>query len=214
MTLSLSAEHYVSPEIFAEERQQIFARAWWLLGPESQLAETGQYLADTVCGWPGFAIRTESGELKAFHNVCRHRASSIVEQGQGQCDALRCPYHGWLYAHDGRLLKAPRFGDSAEFVQEELSLFSIRVECRRGLVFVAWDETLPGLIEWLGAGDSLCQPYPLPADLEFFGEYTIEGKANWKCYCDNTVEGYHLSLVHPRLAESLRTGEGLAASKP
>ena len=206
MSLSLPADYYVDPQVFAKERRYIFSRAWWLLGPERQVSEPDQYIADTICGWPVFVIRTKSGQLKGYHNVCRHRGSPLLEAGTGCQDELRCPYHGWLYDSDGRLLKAPRFGASAELVPENLSLFPIRVECWNGLVFVAVDESIPTLREWLGAGYSLCEPYPTTSELDFFGEFTIDGDANWKSYCDNTGEGYHLNLVHPRLGESLRGG--------
>lgn len=89
---------------------------------------------------------------------------------------------------------------------EAHSLLPIRVETWRGLVFVCLSERAPDLLSWLGWVDTLCADFPGPGDLHFFREFDVKGDANWKTYCDNTVEGYHLSLVHPRLARALAKG--------
>ncbi len=206
MTNSLPAHWYTDEKIYRRERDHIFAKNWWLLGPEHDLVLPGAYVCDVICGWPVFVLRGEDGQLRGFHNVCRHRASALLEQGVGCAREIRCPYHGWLYDLNGRLIKTPNFGDDSIVTNNQHNLFPIRVDTWRGLVFICIDHAAPELHGWLGSADKLCQSFPSLAALDYHGEFVVEGDANWKTYCDNTVEGYHLSLVHPRLAKSLAKG--------
>ena len=130
----------------------------------------------------------------------------LLSDGQGECKELRCPYHGWLYDLDGTLKRAPSFSDE-ELDTTRYSLFPVRVDIWRGLIFVCLSTDAPDLLSWLGSVDQLCARFPGPSDLDFFEEFDIQGQANWKTYCDNTVEGYHLNLVHPRLAQALAKGK-------
>jgi choline monooxygenase len=200
---SLPASWYVDDAIYRRERDRIFARHWWLFGPEEPLRDSSAYRAERISGWPIFLIRGSDGDLRGFHNVCRHRASPLLSEGQGRCELIRCPYHGWLYDTDGQLRAARDFGDDPEFDSADFGLYPVRVECWRGLVFVCFDPVAPGLADWLGSTPALCESYPAPLELEYHGEFSVEGAANWKAYADNTVEGYHLPFVHPRLTRSV-----------
>ena len=203
---TLPAAWYVDEAVYRRERERIFARNWWLFGPAAELSEPGAYRAMTLCGWPLFVIRGTDGVLRGFHNVCRHRAAALLPEGAGACRVIRCPYHCWTYETDGRLKTAPKFGDDPGFQPADYGLFPIRVETWRDLIFVCMDAAAPDLRSWLGAADRLCQDFPTPAALDYHGCFTVEGAANWKTYCDNTVEGYHLPFVHPRLSKSVRGG--------
>ncbi len=206
MVSSLPAYWYADERIYRSEREKIFAKHWWLLGPEHDVVLPGAYVCDVVCGWPVFVLRGEDGKLRGFHNVCRHRASALLDEGTGCLREIRCPYHGWLYNLDGDLTKTPNFGEDSVVNDNQHNLFPIRVDTWHGLVFICVDQQAPDLQTWLGSADKLCQPFPPLAALEYHDKFVIEGRANWKTYCDNTVEGYHLSLVHPRLAKSLAKG--------
>ena len=98
--------------------------------------------------------------LRGFHNVCRHRAAALLEQGSGSCNALRCPYHGWSYAEDGSLVGLANFGDDPELDLSEYGLFPIRVEVWRGLIFVCLDDQALDLSSWLGRIPEFCQGFP------------------------------------------------------
>lgn len=205
MIKTLPASWYVDQAVYCKERKHIFTQAWWPVGSAESLNKPGAYRAENLFGFRLFVIRDEQGELRAFHNVCRHRASTLLEEGQGECRELRCPYHGWLYALDGTLKSAPSFSEG-ELDAASYGLFPVRVDTWRGLVFVCLSTDAPDLLSWLGSVDRLCAQFPGPAELTFFEEFEIRGNANWKTYCDNTVEGYHLNLVHPRLAQALAKG--------
>ena len=199
MSRTLPPDWYLDAAIHRRERQAIFARNWALLGPEQGLSEPGAWRAESINGWPIFVIRGEDGALRGFHNVCRHRAAALFADGEGRCSTIRCPYHAWSYDHAGRLLKTPGFGELAGFDPARHGLFPVRAASWRGLVFVAIDEAAPALETWLGSIPDLCRDFPLVPEMEYHGSFTVTGDANWKAYCDNTVEGYHLPYVHRRL---------------
>ncbi|MEM7123211.1 MAG: aromatic ring-hydroxylating dioxygenase subunit alpha [Pseudomonadota bacterium] len=202
MTRTLPAAWYTDPAILQRERETIFRDNWALFGPEHDVAEPGSWRADTVAGWPLVVVRHPDGHLNGFHNVCRHRAAALLSDGQtGQCSAIRCPYHGWTYDLDGSLKLTPKFGDPDGFSRDVFGLFPVRVAVWAGLVFVCLSNDAPDLTTWLGDVPDLAAPYPTTDDLDYHGSFVVDGPANWKTYCDNTVEGYHLPFVHQRLTK-------------
>ncbi len=204
MVETLPARWYVDEAILRRERQAIFARNWALFGPEHEVAEPGSWRAQRINGWPIIVLRDEKGGLRAFHNVCRHRGAELVEaDGAGQCRLLVCPYHAWSYDLEGHLVRTPNFGEEQSFDKSRHALFPVRVETWAGLVFICLDKDAPGLISWLGAIPGLCRPFPLAPDMEYHSSFSAEGACNWKAYCDNTVEGYHLPTVHKRLTAAI-----------
>ncbi len=208
MIRTLNSNWYVDPTIYQQERERIFRPSWWLVGPAHWVAKSGDYLCDRICGWPVFVLRSQDGVLRAFLNVCRHRGASLLEEGNGTATTtIRCPYHGWLYDDKGRLQNAPRFGEQLNHEADMLALKKIDVHLWNGLVFVkvGWDQG-ENFDDWLGDVDHLCANFPGPADLDYHDTFTVAGQLNWKTYCDNTVEGYHLNQIHPRLGKALAGG--------
>jgi len=108
---TLPARIYRDGDLYDTERRQIFARSWLLVAHASQLQETGEYLAVTAAGYPLIVVRGENHAIRAFHNVCRHRAGPLANDGRGKCEGnFVCMYHGWRYSFDGRLIGARDFG--------------------------------------------------------------------------------------------------------
>lgn len=201
---TLPASWYTSPTTARRERDAIFARNWSVFGPEHEVARPGSWAARTVNGWPIVVLKDRGGDLRAFHNHCRHRGASLLPDGTGSCPArLVCPYHGWTYELDGTLALAPRFGEDLD--GDAMALRPVRVATWRGCVFITIDAATPPLDTWLGSLPSLAEPWPETTAFTYRGDFTVEGHANWKTYCDNTVEGYHLPFIHERLAQSLET---------
>ncbi len=208
MAVTLDSHWYIDPEIYRKEREKIFLPSWWLMGPAHKLAKPGDYLCDRICDWPVFVLHSKDGILRGFLNVCRHRGASLIPEGSGgERLTIRCPYHGWLYDDRGYLQTATRFGETPELQTQDLALISVDVHVWNGLVFVkiAPDQGVQ-FDEWLGEVATICKDFPGPADLEYYDEFSVEGELNWKAYCDNTVEGYHLNLIHPRLGKTLAGG--------
>jgi choline monooxygenase len=196
---TLPAHWYVDAGILARERETIFARNWALFGPEEQVAEPGTWRADTVNGWPLLVARGEDGRLRAFHNVCRHRGAALLGGDSARGRLAVCPYHAWSYDLTGRLVATPNFGE-VRLDKPAYGLLPVAVDTWGGLVFVRVSPEGESLRTWLGSIPSLAEPFAKTADLALHADrITIEGSCNWKAYCDNTVEGYHLPTVHKRL---------------
>ncbi len=106
---TLPASAYTDPQIFAAERERVFACTWQAVASRDRLSRPGQQLACQVAGWPVVIVCDEQGSLRGFHDVCRHRAGPLSDGEGSACQrkTLQCRYHGWTYGLDGRLLHTP-----------------------------------------------------------------------------------------------------------
>ena len=199
---TLPAEAYTSPDVFRRERAGIFGREWLLVGHKSEIRNPGDYIATEITGWPIFVIRNRDGILKGFHNVCRHRAGNLVDDGAGHCDQLRCRYHGWLYDHDGRLRRRPDFAEVDDASASGLALFPVKTEIWRGFVFINLDTKASPLDASLGGLPALVGDLPIERFV-FHGRRSYDLDFNWKTYTDNYLEGYHIPYLHSSLATEL-----------
>ena len=173
----LPADLYTQPEAFQSERRHLFGDAWLLLARAGVLAKPGDYVAQSLGGWPVFAVADPGGAPRAFRNVCRHQKLPLFDSGAGHCEQIRCRYHGWTYDIAGRFLTAP----PAVAPSGELSsgLERIAAETLHGLLFVHLDDDPPPLVEALPALASTLAE----ARLEVRGfrtETTTDIDANWK----------------------------------
>ena len=133
--------------------KQFSPPTWQFLCHESDLASPGAYRADTLAGFPIVVLRDDKTELRAFHNVCRHRAGPLVKDEAGTCPgALVCQYHGWRYTLDGRLRAARDFGPADDFDPRDFSLFPVKLASWRGLVFAGIGEDFAGSCRHAGSG--------------------------------------------------------------
>ena len=103
MIRNLDPQLYCDPAAHQTERERIFRRTWQLLGPASQVAAPGDYVAAEIAGAKVVAIRADDDVVRAFRNVCVHRGARLLEEGSGHCHAIQCPYHHWMYGLDGVL---------------------------------------------------------------------------------------------------------------
>ena len=124
---SLRAEAYTDDQWAAADRQAIFARSWQLVCHVSAVAEPGAYVAATVASMPIAVVRDQHGTLRAFYNVCKHRAHEIL-QGSGTTRALVCPYHAWTFDLTGRLKAARHTDHMDDFRRESVCLDTVQVE--------------------------------------------------------------------------------------
>ena len=196
---SLDAALYRGADQYERERRNIFARSWLLIAHESQLPETGSYVATSVAGYPVIVVRRDGGQIRAFHNVCRHRAGPLAFDGEGRCEGqLVCRYHGWRYALDGRLANARDFGAAEGFDPRAFGLFAMTCESWRGFIFVNMDADAAPLADTIAPLAAKTHDMPLET-FRFWRRQTHEIRCNWKNYVENYLEGYHLPLVHPGL---------------
>ena len=196
---TIPARWYIDPAFLAFERRQVFARTWQAIGHTRDVANPGDYFACEIVGEPIVVARAKDGVLRAFSNVCRHRASVIAE-GRGSGPSLRCPYHNWTYGLDGRLLSQPEFEGVEDWDKDRICLPQFRVESWGPFVFVNQDPRAPSLEEAMGKIPSEVSSIGCKIDALQFAErrdYLIN--CNWKVYIDNYLEGYHLPAAHPGL---------------
>ena len=124
---TLPQRYFISPEIFAEESQKIFATKWVLVGHQSQLANPGDYFVAEVAGESFIIAKDQRSTIRAFYNVCRHRGARLCEEQNGHAAAIQCPYHAWTYALDGRLIGAPHMDETPGFNKREYPLKPARL---------------------------------------------------------------------------------------
>jgi choline monooxygenase len=200
---SLPAEWYLRSDVFELERHRIFADSWQVVASTDQLREPGSYVTGDVAGEPIVVVRDGSGFLRAFYNVCRHRAGRVAHECDGQTDRLRCRYHGWTYDLAGNLRGVPEFDGVEDFRREDNGLVPVHVAVWGPLVFVHLGTHPPPL-------DQFFAPLPdrspaLQFDrLHFVARREYRLQCNWKVFVDNYLDGgYHVNSVHPGLAGSL-----------
>lgn len=187
---------YFSQKLFDLEMRVVYPRSWVFVGDLSQLRSPGDYVTETIGTEPVMVVRGRDGTLRAFVNVCPHRASTLVE-GSGNCGrALVCPYHGWTFYLDGRLAATPRPGGFVEPVDRSAhGLREVRVDVWLQFVFVNVSGDAPPLHEWLHPAPEQFARHNLEAATRVY-ELDDEVNANWKVMMDNAFCDYHLEFVH------------------
>lgn len=220
---TLAGRYYTSAEVFASEQERIFENTWFCAVRSSDLALPGKFKKVQVGRESVLLIRGRDGLLRAFLNVCRHRGAQLCVESEGEVKrTLRCPYHSWTYALDGKLMAAPNIGTLTDDEGAPIDRY------RYGLVPVA-------LTEWLGYAwvclsdtpppfeDVLAETTKTLGDSDAINRYGIGGldvghrvvydvAANWKLIVENFMECYHCSSIHPELVGVLpEFARGVAA---
>ena len=142
---TLPADVYLDPVLLERETKDLFGKSWQIGGRRDQVANPGDYFTAEVAGEPLLIVRGADGLLRAFYNVCRHRAGPPAE-GCGSRKVFRCGYHGWSYSLEGRLLNAPEMEGTEGFNDSQFGLLSVRAEEWGAWIFVNLDEGAEGLI--------------------------------------------------------------------
>jgi choline monooxygenase len=197
---TIPASWYFDPEIDAAERERIFGRTWLAAARADQLTKAGSFVTAEIAGEPILVLRDSKGELRAFHNVCRHRAARVITETEGCATKLRCPYHGWTYDLEGRLRGTPEFEGVADFRREDNGLVPLDVAAWGPLVFVHPERANMPLARFLAPLPE--QTASLQSDkLCFVERREYQLACNWKVFVDNYLDGgYHVNYVHPGLS--------------
>ncbi len=192
------ASYYTSPEVFAQERERIFARSWQLACHVSQVAEPGDYCTLELLDEHLIVIRSDDGVVRAFFNVCAHRGHQLL-QGAGRISKrIVCPYHAWSYDNSGALRHAKNCRNVPGFDVGSVRLSEVRVEEFASFVFVNLDPKAQPLRELMGElEDDMLRSAPRLVDLKLRHTMTQVLKANWKVAVENYCECYHCTTAHP-----------------
>ncbi len=215
----MPSEVYTSEAVFERDMTETLPRSWVFVGDIGDVSEPGDYLTESVGYEPVIVLRGDDGVLRAFSNVCPHRAS-VVTAGAGNCGArLTCPYHGWTFRTDGSLAGAPLRDDFVEPLDmAQLGLRPLRLAVWERFIFINVSGDAPPLEDWLENAQLLLGNHELanvPRILRI--EDTVE--ANWKVCYDNGIDTYHVQTVHggslctiPTVDFDIRAGHTTASS--
>lgn len=201
MQHSLPAWLYTDPRFFELERMKIFRQAWHIIGHINDAPNAGDYITLDILGERVVTLRGEDGALRSFHNVCRHRASTLAKDATGNCGhRLVCPYHAWSYGLDGRFISAPKWQGFDTSDPGALSLTPVEQETFQGFIFVRFEQGLPSIAEMMAPyADELAE-----FELEKLipnGRVTLRPRpVNWKNVGDNYSDGLHIPVAHPGLS--------------
>jgi choline monooxygenase len=196
---ALPPHYYLGADMLARDHARVLSRSWQLVAHRNRLAGPGDHVVDQAATTPVLVVRGTDGLLRAFPNVCRHRAGPLALCDGKAARQLHCRYHGWTYDLEGRLRHAPEMAGAEGFDVRDVRLPPLRVGEWQGLVFVTLDEDTPPLgVVYAGIAERIA-----PVDIggmHFVHRDVYDVACNWKVYVDNFLEGYHVPYVHPGLA--------------
>jgi phenylpropionate dioxygenase-like ring-hydroxylating dioxygenase large terminal subunit len=199
---------YTDPDIYDLEVERIWSRGWVYVGHLSEIREPGDYVRKPMGPQPLIMTRDKQGQVHLLLNRCTHRANIICDAAHGNAGAFRCPYHGWTFANDGRLLGFPfSSGYRGTTTKQELGLGRVpRVEHIHGFVFGSFAEDGPTLREYLGPATEV---FDRLVGLSPAGEVELTAgwlkhrvHANWKMVLENETDGYHPQFVHASIFQA------------
>lgn len=206
----LHSDLYTDPEIFRMEMERVFRRAWILVGHECHIPNPGDYMTAKVAAEPLVIVRDKAGAMHALVNRCTHRGAVICAQALGNARRLVCPYHGWAFAHDGRLAGIPLDDDyPADFDWSAHGLARVTLQSYRGFLFVCLEPDGLSLESFLDEARTILDDV---VDRSPTGEIELAApplrhryRANWKMMFENLND-----LVHPWFAHASGFGAGKA----
>lgn len=211
---------YTDENIFKLEMTKLFGGVWTYLCHETEIPEPNDFKRVTVGFRPLIVTRDKKGDINALINRCSHRGAMICKERQGSSKRFTCPYHGWTFQNDGRLM-GPSFPKLYKngFERESFNLARVpRVATYRGFIFGTFNEEIESLEDYLGPAakyiDHWVDRAPEKEILVDAGAYRGLYHGNWKLTWDNAADGYHVNFAHRSLVEmtNIRNGVGQGAS--
>ena len=193
---SLPGRCYIDEKYLEIECGAIFKKSWQYVCLGEKLREPGCYVTFETQGMSLVALRDRKGVLRAFYNVCKHRAHELLK-GEGKTHVITCPYHAWAYGLDGQLRNAPQSEHSEGFDKDKICLTAVAVEAFCGLIFVNLDPEARPLAELSGDLAGEINHYaPDLGQLTHAHRNTYHIESNWKNVIDNFLECYHCPNAH------------------
>ncbi len=149
----ISREIFVNDEIYREELERVFARSWLFVGHESQIPNPGDFFVSSMGEELVILCRDRAGQIHVFLNSCRHRGMKVCRYDEGSTAVFTCPYHGWSYSTDGRLVGVPYFREAyrSKLDRSQWGLVEVAQSCNyKGSIWATWDPAAPPFLEYLG----------------------------------------------------------------
>lgn len=205
----LTRPFYTDPGIYEADLERIWYSQWIYAAAAAELTKPGAYVTLTLGAYPLVVVRGADGEIRAFHNVCRHRGQRLCPKSSGTAARLVCPYHQWTYDTEGKLLWARDMGP--EFDASAHSLKQVHCTVAAGMVFVCVAETAPEVGEMQAAAARYTGSHNLGA-LKVAHQSRIIENGNWKLVLENNRECYHCAGAHPALCRTFNDDPDLVGS--
>ena len=149
----ISREIFVNEDIYQQEQEQVFTRSWLFVGHESQVSKPGDYFVSCMGEESVILCRDREGQIHVFLNSCRHRGMKVCRYDEGNTPVFTCPYHGWSYANDGKLVGVPFFKDAyhEKLDKSKWGLVEVaQLHNYKGTIWATWDTSAPSFLEYLG----------------------------------------------------------------
>jgi carnitine monooxygenase subunit len=198
----IPVQRYYDEQFYKLECERLWPHVWQMACRTELIPNVGDYVEYNNVGRSVIVVRTKDG-IRAYHNVCRHRGVSLVEeQGSGNCkqQGFICPFHGWRWNIEGKntFVYAPQLFSERQLDEKDIALKQVRVEEWIGCVFINFDDNAPSIREVAG---------PVGAGLEAYNSDKLRSEwwlatvlpCNWKISMEAFMEGYHTMRTHPQL---------------
>lgn len=192
---------YRDIDFYNFEQKNIISKTWQYVCSVNEIKNKGDYYISQVSNNPIIISRGEDEKIRAFYNVCSHRAGPIALKN-GNCNVLKCKYHGWTYNHQGKLIGLPEFEGVENFDKNNFGLKPINIDIWENLIFINLSNESEPLSEYIKGIKERISPINLSTK-KFYKRIVYNINCNWKVYVDNYLEGYHLIQVHPELNDLL-----------
>ena len=194
---------YNSADAFDFDMAVAYGRSWIMIGFDCELPRPGSYLSEMIGTWPVLIVRGRDGEIRAFHNSCRHRGSILCQPGSGTVPKIVCPYHRWTYDLDGSLFSAMRM--APDFHKEEHGLRALHLRRAAGAIFICFADEPPPFDDFAEKLEIYLGPQRME-NAKLAHHSVISELANWKLVMENGRECYHCATGHPELARTFPVG--------
>ncbi|MGH6890738.1 MAG: aromatic ring-hydroxylating oxygenase subunit alpha [Dongiaceae bacterium] len=211
---ALPGHLYSDPAVFAEEKRRLFYKSWQVVAHDSELPNVGDYVCASIVDQGLFVLRGADGALRAFFNVCQHRAHELLKDRGNVKSVIVCPYHAWSYELDGSLRAARATGGLPDFDPTAYGLAPVRLERHLGFLFVNLDADAPSLGDLAGEMFAdMTREMPWLGDLAVNPAYSFNPEhgtvldANWKILAENCLECYHCGPAHKAYADMIDVGQ-------
>ncbi len=203
----VSRDIFVDPDIYQQELEQVFARSWLFIGHESQIPNPNDFFVSRMGEESVILTRTRQGDIQVLLNTCMHRGMKVCRYDEGNTPVFSCPYHGWSYSTDGKLVSVPgeligvpQFATAyhGELEKENWGLVAVpKMYNYKGLIWACWDKNAPDFIDYLGDFSLYLDDLTASRDGRDGGSEAIVGvqkwrlPANWKYPVENASDAYH-----------------------
>ena len=201
----LPPQAYLSEEFYELELEYLFRRDWICVGREEEAENPGDYFTIEMAGEPLIVVRGTDNKLRALSNVCRHRYMQVI-MGQGNAARLSCPYHGWTYQLDGRLMGATNMTESRILDKDNCRLPEFKLETWLGFIFVNFDPRAEPLTPRFRELGERLAPYHIDK-MRISSMYDEIWEGNWKLTMENNAEAHHHRTLHPETLQPWMPGD-------